>query len=97
MDNGEQITKLAYLILGIRKHPHANYTAMQSAAIHSNGYIQNLHMPDDLLHLTKLWVYLIETRDARYMRRLQLIKDELMEIVYHPDNMRRLITLEGLK
>lgn len=94
LDDGQSMNKLAYIVLGIRKGP-GNYTCMQVASIYSNGYIQNSHMSIELLYSAQLWVTLIETQQQRYKRRIQTIRDELFAVVYHPDNFRRLVDIEG--
>ena len=94
LDDGQSMTKLAYIVLGIRKNP-GNFTSMQVASIYSNGYIQNTAMSQELLAATQIWIYLIETQQQRYQRRHQLIRDELIAVVYHPDNFRRLVDVQG--
>ena len=94
LDNGQSMTKLGYIVLGIRNGP-GNYTCIQSANIYNNGYIQNTHMSDALFQAAQLWMYLIEPQQTRYQRRHQTIRDELFAVVYHPDNFRRLVDVQG--
>jgi len=94
LDDGQSMTKLAYIVLGIRDGP-GNYTCMQVASIYSNGYIQNTHMSPQLYSASQLWISFIETQEQRYRRRHQTIRDELFAIVYHPNNVLRLVTIEG--
>ncbi len=94
LDDGQSMIKLAYIVLGIRNGP-GNFTSMQVASIYSNGYIQNSRMTAELLQAAQIWIHLIETQQQRHERRIQTIRDELFAVVYHPDNVRRLLTIEG--
>jgi hypothetical protein len=92
LDNGQAINRLGFIVLGIRQGP-GSLTSIQSASIYNNGLIHNTYMPEALLYYTQKWILLIEGTEKRYNRRINTIKDELTAVVWHPDNIKRLLNI----
>lgn len=72
-----------------------NYTLKNVAAIYANGQVQTDYLNDDQLDYIYLWLSFISSPQKRQNERVSLIKDELLAVCYHPDNVFKLIPMSN--
>ena len=82
--------QIANIFLGIREKP-GNFTTRNVAAIHADGHVQTDCLTDQQRQHITTWLSFIEPQQKRYDHRISLIKDELLAVCYHPDNVKKLI------
>ena len=84
LSNNHTMVKLGYIILGIRTNGSSNFNTFAAANIYDNGCVDNIMMDDALYNATVRWILNIETQQARYKKRLDAFKTELISTVWHP-------------
>lgn len=85
-------SEIANIFLGIRDKP-GNFTTKNVAAIYADGQIQTDFLTEEQLRYMHMWLRFITPQQKRYDERISQIKDELLEVCYHPDNVYKLIPL----
>lgn len=93
-NTGKNTSEIANIFLGIRDKP-GNFTTKNVAAIYADGQVQTDFLTDEQLNYMYIWLRLITPEQIRYDKRIKQIKDELMEVCYHPDNVRKLIPIDN--
>jgi hypothetical protein len=82
--------QIAYIFLGVRDKP-GNFTARNAAAIYSDGYVKSACLTAKQLRNMYTWLDAINPQQKRHDDRISKIKDELLAVCYHPDNVKKLI------
>ena len=70
-----------------------NYTLKDVAAIYADGHVQTDCLNDEQLHYIYMWLTFITTPQKRHNDRVRQIKDELLAVCYHPDNVFKLMPI----
>lgn len=82
--------QIANIFLGVRDKP-GNFTTRNVAAIHADGHVQTDCLTDEQRQQISAWLGNIIPLQKRYDNRICQIKEELLAVCYHPDNVKKLI------